>query len=507
MFRARWFLFGLLATDVLLGWSYVFRTSFLLGGRRVYSLWDDAMISMAYAKNLAAGHGLVWFPGADPVQGFSNLGVCLTMAAAHLLPVDGFHMPLVVQLAGILTLAGILLSVWSISADVSGGSRVPAGTTLAVALSAPLHIWTLQGSDVGFVALWWLASVRTLQSVHAGRRAPAWFVAVLVGGTVLRPESLLLCLPLLAVAAHARAIPTRQVVAAGAGILAVAAAWVGLGLAYYGDPLPNTFYLKLTGAPRLLAVASSFGQFAWWPGLFVGLGLAAVAAVAKRDDLTVRATLAAVVPSLALNAWLGGDWKFGYGSRFVASVIPLILILAGVGLAALTESLRPRLRPAVHTALLLVLGLVLNPARAAVEWFHPTSETMHRADNRKNLHDALYFRDHTAPGTSIALHWGGVASYHADRCYVDVLGKSDRHVARVATPLIFPGHSKWDWDYVVDVARPDIIRVATRGLERHRGFRSCYCLAESPAAPPFWVRRESLDRLRDPDLRVHDCEG
>src|SRR5215831_18915345 len=35
-------------------------------------LIDDAGISFAYARNLAAGHGLVAQPGSTPVEGFSN---------------------------------------------------------------------------------------------------------------------------------------------------------------------------------------------------------------------------------------------------------------------------------------------------------------------------------------------------------------------------------------------------------------------------------------------------
>src|SRR6185503_2635792 len=77
---------------VVWGGLYVARTSFeITGGARVFTLWDDGMISMTYARNLARGHGLVWNPGEQPVQGFSNPGVTLAMAAIHLLPIDARH--------------------------------------------------------------------------------------------------------------------------------------------------------------------------------------------------------------------------------------------------------------------------------------------------------------------------------------------------------------------------------------------------------------------------------
>ncbi len=54
---ALWWLLGL-----LVAWSswFIYRTSFVAGGQRVFCLFDDAMISMAYARNLLAGYGLNW---------------------------------------------------------------------------------------------------------------------------------------------------------------------------------------------------------------------------------------------------------------------------------------------------------------------------------------------------------------------------------------------------------------------------------------------------------------
>src|SRR5829696_2352939 len=52
-------------------------------GQRHPSLFDDAMISMSYARTLVSGHGLVWFPGAARVEGITNLGWTLVMSGVH----------------------------------------------------------------------------------------------------------------------------------------------------------------------------------------------------------------------------------------------------------------------------------------------------------------------------------------------------------------------------------------------------------------------------------------
>src|SRR5436305_1204757 len=65
---------------------FIYRTSFVVRGERYFSLFDDAMISMRYARNLAHGYGLVWNPGGERVEGFTNPLWVVYMAAIHVLP-------------------------------------------------------------------------------------------------------------------------------------------------------------------------------------------------------------------------------------------------------------------------------------------------------------------------------------------------------------------------------------------------------------------------------------
>src|SRR3972149_1285290 len=39
---------------------FIFQSSFVINGTRYFVLFDDAMISMQYARNFAHGQGLVW---------------------------------------------------------------------------------------------------------------------------------------------------------------------------------------------------------------------------------------------------------------------------------------------------------------------------------------------------------------------------------------------------------------------------------------------------------------
>lgn len=66
---------------------FIFRGGIHVAGRTIYCLFDDAMISMRYARHMSEGLGLVWNPGEAPIEGFTNLLWTLIMAGVHLLPV------------------------------------------------------------------------------------------------------------------------------------------------------------------------------------------------------------------------------------------------------------------------------------------------------------------------------------------------------------------------------------------------------------------------------------
>ena len=122
------------------GIHYISRTSFVVSDQRVFSLWDDTMISMRYAKNFANGEGLVWNPDDDKVQGFTNLGLTVFMAALHFLPLSPEKMPLVVQLANLAFLVLILFYVFKLSEVLLGDRLVAYSSSCVVALYAPLSI-------------------------------------------------------------------------------------------------------------------------------------------------------------------------------------------------------------------------------------------------------------------------------------------------------------------------------------------------------------------------------
>lgn len=127
-----------------------------------------------------------------------------------------------------------------------------------------------------------------------------------------------------------------------------------LRLAYYGDLLPNTYYLKATGVPlavRLARGARAFGDVS----VFSLVAPAALAAggvawgVARRRSVILALPLSMVLSQLFYSVWVGGDaWEeVGYANRYIATVLPLLAALGAIGAVALVTPARHGRRPAV----------------------------------------------------------------------------------------------------------------------------------------------------------------
>ena len=506
--REALFLAALVAGLIAWGALYILRTSLLLpDGERVFTLWDDAMISMQYARNLQRGHGLVWNAGEPPVQGFTNLGVTLLMAAAHALPLASDRVALSIQALALGLLAGTALGVWALARRLAPESpAVATGAALGTALCAPVAIWTLQGSDVGFVALWlafaaWLAA--------RPRPAVVALPGMLALGPWIRPDVAIYA-PALLLAAGLCDARGRRLAVQGAAMLAASLAALALfGWLYYGDPLPNTWYLKATGSPRRLVLLAGLGELlSWLPNLAAPTLLAAVAVVGRRRQRAVWGLAALVATSQVYNLWVGGDFVFGYGSRFAVPTLPLLILLATLGvdrLAARVAPAAPRGRAVAVVLSGALLSVGASPFVSTREWLDPGQPTLLHRENTDNLRFARYLREHSDPDTTLGAHWAGIPPYFSERPAIDVLGKSDRHIAKLSVPRFVPGHSKWDWDYILNERRPDLLRAPSRDLGKRPDFRRSYLKLETgEQGLSLFVRRSALAKLHDPRALLID---
>jgi hypothetical protein len=346
--RAAWL--ALLGTLSAWGGWLIFRTSFVLDGRRVFCLFDDAMISMTYARNLVEGHGLNWARQGAPVEGFSHPLWTALMVPVNLLPLALERRSLVVQLAA---LALLLLHVALVRRLVlrhftRPGARHWAPACALTAFYLPLAHWALIGMETGLQAVLTTGMVLlALDVVHGRRDRHLALFAVSTLALLTRLDMAPLVIAVHAwVIAHGglrRAGPrARRHWLLGAALLAAAGGGYALfRWVYFHDLLPNTYYLKLGGVPlavRLLRGLSTLLATlrAHWPLLLaVGVGIAPLAlpaAGARRDrEWGSRLALPAMVFVLccAYSVYVGGDaWEEEIAAnRFVAFAMPQVFVL------------------------------------------------------------------------------------------------------------------------------------------------------------------------------------
>src|SRR3990172_1439759 len=165
---------------------YIFKTSFIAGGERYFVLFDDAMISMRYARNLAEGYGLVWNPGGERVEGYTNPLWVVFMAVFHLFPIPASKMSLFIQASGAAFLIANLVFVKRIARFLTGSWLAALLAVVLTAFYTPLNNWGLQGMEVSALTLATSAAVWiALLSLSRNRFTP-WVYVLLGVSTLVR---------------------------------------------------------------------------------------------------------------------------------------------------------------------------------------------------------------------------------------------------------------------------------------------------------------------------------
>ena len=504
----------------------VYKNSILLNGNRVFYLWDDAMVSMRYAANLASGHGLVWNAGGEPTLGVSNMGVTLIMALAHL-PTNPVSPTLTMQALHTLFSLGTILIPAYLAFCLYERISIAFLVCLSCMACFGVHYWCMQGSDVGYTAIWllvgsWLVLNDLGQPNWQGRCFLVWLAL----GPILRLDLISYAVLFAIFAALRSTAPVRLMVKS---TLTIVLCMLGLFLLtwlYFGDPLPNTFYLKMTGGPRYLVFRSAVVQLIkTLYGLFLvgGVSLALLWHCIRTysvDRASVGSILSGplgmgclwsltVLMTLVHHLLVGGDWAFNYSSRFIAPVMPLAMLAALVFISEVVSAKIGIRR--IHNSKILIFGMLFmalstNTRKSIWSWIAPSMKSRSPAFRcqEEGIKKASYLNAAVIMGTTVAYHCAGRAYYLPHLPAIDVLGKSDTHIARLKVTRFVPGHSKWDWDYIVNDQRPDIILETSRKLDRREDFKRAYVHVDPESVRSFFIRRSALGRLLDPNVELEE---
>lgn len=214
--------------------------------------------------------------------------------------------------------------------------------------------------------------------------------------------------------------------------------------AYYGDWLPNTFYLKAAFGADVARGLRYVGRFAFGEFFSLPLLLAPFALAAMRPDLIAVCALPVVWTLYVIS--VGGD-AFEHG-RFLVPMIPVLAVQVGLVIERVWGVARYRTAARVVLVLaVMMLGLHVTRARAVIA--------------AKPVHDVsgMVATLRVIPRESlVAVLAAGVVPYYLPgHRFHDMLGKSEVRIAHGPVRSGPPGHNKWDYAYSLGEVRPDFI--------------------------------------------------
>lgn len=516
-FRKDHILFTLVVAAFLIyAGLFIYRTSFVIDGERYFSLFDDAMIAMRYARNLANGYGLVWNPGGERVEGYTDPLWVLFMSLIHLLPIPQSKTSLLVQIAAVVFLAVNLFFVRKIALVVSDGSEsVALGAVILTASYLPINNWSLQGMEVSVLIL--IMSIclwRAIQCMNdrTFRLSPY----VLLGlSTLVRPDMVVPLGGFMLFLAAVDPVNRRRHLVWGSGVLLLfGAAQTVFRLWYFGEIFPNTYYLKLIGYPFMLRMSSglyALVQFMWKFNLLL-FALPFILAVQR--DWRISLLLWVLLGQMMYSVYVGGDaWEYWGGSnRYISLAMPGFFILLSYALFRVSQFIIGAMNadpPQVGMAttnwkgyifpLLIVYSVIsVNSiyGLGALEEMLLIKPPLHSGNGDENhyeVEEALLLRKITTAEAKIVVNRAGTIPYFADRYSIDLLGKNDKYIARQSmrressglNKLIEfrPGHMKWDYGYSIGQLKPDVIVQLWVHVEEARPYlQQNYLELQSPAS-------------------------
>lgn len=478
--EARWPLYALMVAAVALYAAFIFSGRIPVAGQTYFCLFDDAMISMRYARHLADGLGLVWNPGEPPIEGFTNLLWTLVMTGIHWLPIRDAHTSLAIMILGAALMLANGAAAWNLAGALSRHAMFAKFAAAALTLFCyPLMFWTLRGMEVGLLAL--LVTVmawQTLRLYHLmgqlakARRALAIVAMCMVVALLTRPDAIV---PVIVTGFFVVCVRPGSAMRWRAALL-IAGVVIGVTggltlwrLLYFGDTLPNTYYLKMTGIPLWRRVANGAEAFHelmiehrfWLPVILV---LAGLVWAASRRALTFATLLLAALPAsmIAYSIYVGGDaWEaYEFPNRYIAITLPVMFALiarfAGEAFDSMTNG---RAHRAAVAAPWIILAFILIHQN-----YTPYSRWLDDGYEEQRAHAintrmGLILRAGTAPDALIVVYWAGAIPYFSQRPTIDLLGKNDRVIARqpAKNPNGIPGHTKWDYHHSFGDGRPNVV--------------------------------------------------
>jgi len=470
---------------------------------------DDAFISFVYSRNFAEHGQLVFNPGMDPVEGYTNF---LWTVLLGLLMLVGLQPELTSLLLGTGFALATLVVVQRTAAHLwEGPSWWDQVAPALLALSAGYACWSSGGLETQMFTFWVALAVHLYVRGDEDGRALRRMGPVLALAAMTRPEGLLVAG---VIAIHRLAVKlirhrklwrlwlSRDELLAGCFFLLLWAPWFCWRVWYYGYLFPNTYYVKASGSASAAyhAEMHRLGLHYVWTFLrdsglvhAAPLALAGLFAARPNHRRFLFGTLVAALYGAYLYYTVGVGGDFMGLHRFVMPLFPLGALAVASGLRLLV-GLLPRWREIAGPTLVAMLVAAFSIQQLRL------TERSTRARNwdsdqgidtpsylKVYAHDRAVIGKHMQPcfkDDDFAIFGGaGAKPYYAEVRGIDVFGLVSEEIGHQSPRTrARPGHNKWGSDKILQSYQPTFVF-------------SCYSITNDPKRPRWnsppgpWIAR------------------
>lgn len=470
---------------------FIYSGSFATPYGRQFTLSDTSMVSMTYAKTFVNSGELVWFPGAERVQGFSNFLYTIFFAFIHLLKLSNSINALLVSVINLFILIAISYKVVELS-RILNPKKINTSYFLGsiVFFQYSLIFWSLRGYEVGMLALITISSIVKICRIIERNRISIYPDLIVLWLYLSLGIWLTLDFTIIAVTLTTYIVFVFKKIVKSYKYLIIFQLGIFLSLflilifqyTYYGDFFPNILYLETGGflliekIPR--GIISSFKIF---PLLLFQSFLLLKDFLEKRESRKLYLIFFLTSSLTVYNILMGGDnWEvYGFANRTLTLLIPIGL--STIALVNKDKFFTSKKLINIIFSLLLILGVFslqlnlyniknitisqLTFSSFEIVYFFFSCLFITMLKNRKylsyllgiiftiflsfthvnylvntelqissteflNTQIGIELRNFTLQDAKIGVLWAGNIGYYSERELIDFLGKSDKFVAK-----------------------------------------------------------------------------
>lgn len=374
---------------------------------------DDAYITFRYARNFAAGNGLVYNIG-EAVEGYTNFSLTLALGIGMSVGIDPHPLS---KLLGAAAALGTLIVVYKLANRLLPDSGLPCVATWLLATSSAFSNWAVFGMESTiFAFLIMLGTLLMFRETEAGRGYLGSALVFAAAG-LTRPEApMYLGLPMLLLG---RRFFSRQNLLRGLVFAAPLVVHLLWRKSYYGEWVPATLGAKTGDVGLQLKRGSTYlGAWLGHAGPVVWLSLYGIGVAIAQRSREVASLALVTICGLAYVLLVGGDWM-SY-SRFIVPLEPYLFLLVGLTARRIVKG-----REGAAMIGLLAFGLFVGNGRVnELAKSHKQFKGERRHWNISAGRVADWIRGNLDEGR-IAIGDIGFVGYHTNYPILDLLGLVD----------------------------------------------------------------------------------